>query len=79
MLTILPCLAWLAAMTSAALLVALWKLDDLRGATFAAVVGCFLLAAYCQFLGGSALLVRLGHVLQTVLAVYLLMRWKTSS
>lgn len=76
MLQILPFLAWLAAVTSAVLIVALWSADELRTAHAVVLVAWFLLAAWCQFFAASALPAAVGLLLQTVLAVYLLVCWK---
>ena len=79
LLILFPFLAWIAVITSAALLVMLWAVGELglRGATVL-LVWC-LVAAYCQFFGASAILATAGLVLQTVLAIYLAIRWKLST
>ena len=73
-----PFLAWLAAMTSAALLVALWSLGVLRRPGLVALLLWFLLAGYCQFFGGSTLVRVVGLPLQTILAIYLILRFRVS-
>ena len=73
---IFPFLGWLAVITSAVLLVALWGLGELRGAGFGLLLGWFLIAGCCQFLGESTLVWAAGLLLQTVLAIYLLIRWR---
>ena len=78
MLEILPFIAWLAALTSSTLLFVLWKFGDLKRRSLAALVGWFMLAGYCQFFGSSAVISAAGLVLQTVLAICLMIRWKVS-
>lgn len=79
MLLIFPFLAWLATITSAVLLIVLWNLGELRPPSLGVLLGWFLVAAYCQFLGGSAVLRAVGLLFQTILAVYLILRWRLSS
>ena len=76
MLQIFPFLAWIAPGTSAVLLVFLWSLGELGPRALAVLVGWFLLAGYCQFFSGSAVAAAAGLALQTILAVYLLFRWR---
>lgn len=78
MLSFLPFLTWLAAITSAVLLVFLWDLGVLRRLSLVITVGVFLVAGYCQFVSGSPMVAALGVALQTILAVYLMARWKLS-
>ena len=78
MLQIFPFLAWVAVVTSTVLLALLWSLGDLGRGGAGVLLGWFLLAVYFQFLGASALLQAAGLVLQTVLAICLLIRWKAS-
>jgi len=75
-LPILPFLAWLAAITSGVFLARLWSLGEIRPRELAAALGCFLIAGYCQFLGGSAIVSAAGLAIQTVLAIYLTVRWR---
>jgi hypothetical protein len=77
-LPILPFLAWLAAIASAVHLALLWSLGEFRRRSLAAPLGCFLVAVYCQFLAGSAMMRAVGLVLQTMLAIYLMVRWGLS-
>jgi hypothetical protein len=77
-LQIFPFLAWLAAIASIVLLTALWSLGELGPRSLPFLIGWFLLAACCQFLVGSAVVGAAGHVLQTILAIYLILRWKLS-
>ena len=78
MVQILPFLAWLAAITSAVLLIVLWRLGELRRLSVGVLLGWFLLAAYCQFLAASAIVGSVGLLFQTILAIYLMLRWKLS-
>jgi hypothetical protein len=77
-LQIFPFLAWLAAITSAALLAGLAALGELQGARLGVLAGWFLIAGFLQFFGMSAIETLGGLLLQTILAVYLLLRWKMS-
>lgn len=79
MLQIFPFLAWLAAIISAILLAALWNAGELGPGALGVLAAWFLVAAYCQFLGGSAIVAALGLLCQTILAVYLIFRWKLTS
>jgi hypothetical protein len=76
-LQIIP-FGWLAALTSAVLLIALWNIGDLSPRRLAVLLGWFLTAGYCQFLGASALVGAAGLLLQTMLAIYLIVRWRLS-
>ena len=76
MLQIFPFLAWLAAMTSAILLIVLWLSGELSSISLTAGISAFLIAAYCQFFGRSAMTGALGLLLQTMLAIYLIVRWR---
>ena len=73
---IFPFIAYLAPLTSAGLLIGLWFLGDLRPPVFAVVMGWFLIAVYCQFFWGSAVVAAIGLLAQTLLAIYLLFRWR---
>ncbi len=76
MLYIFPFIAWLAAITSAVLLAALWNLGELSRRSLLVLLGWFLLAGYCQFLAGSTAVGAMGLLLQTALAIYLVLRWR---
>lgn len=76
MLYIFPWLAWIAALTSVTLLIVMWAIGELAPRTLAVLGGCFLLAAYCQFFSASAPVGALGILLQTLLAIFLILRWK---
>ena len=71
-----PFLRWLAPLTSAGLLIGLVYLGELRPLVLAVVLSWFLLAGYCQFFWGSAVVAAIGLLAQTVLAVYLFIRWR---
>jgi hypothetical protein len=73
---IFPFAAWLALATSAVLLVMLLTLGELRLRGGSVLVGWFLAAAYCQFFALSADVAAAGLALQTLLAIYLILRWK---
>ena len=75
-MTLFPFLAWLAVVTSAALLASLYASGDLGRGSLSLMLGWSLVAAYCQFFGASAAIAAGGLALQTVLAVYLIIRWK---
>jgi hypothetical protein len=75
---IFPFLPLLAATTSAILLAALWYLGELSGRSLAVSAGWFVAAGYCQFFGRSAIVAAVGLLLQTLLAVYLAVRWRLS-
>ena len=75
MLQIFPFLAWLAVIVSAGLLVGLWATGELGSRGFL-LVGWMAIAAYCQFFGSSVAVTTAGLVLQTLLAIVLLIRWK---
>ena len=79
MLLIFPWLAWLAVITSAVLLVMLSGVGALGRREASVLVVWFFVAAYGQFLGATAVVVTAGLVLQTVLAIYLVIRWKLST
>jgi hypothetical protein len=67
---------WLAAVSSAVLLLALWAAGEL-GLLHRVVLGCWLLiAGYLQFFAESPAMTTVGLVLQTGLAIYLALRAK---
>lgn len=78
MLQLLPWVVWLATITSIGLLVVLFRLGELGPRALVLLGAWWLAAAYQQFFGRSALATAAGLVLQTVLAVYLIMRWRFS-
>lgn len=76
MLDVLPFLTGLAAMTSAVLIITLTVLGEFSRLGLVVHIGWFLVAAYCQFLAPTVWASTLGLALQTVLAVYLVVRWR---
>lgn len=76
MLQILPALAGLAALSSAVLLIVLWRFGETPPATLAVSIAWFLLAAYCQFVAPTMVAATVGLLLQTVLAISLILRWR---
>ncbi len=78
MFQIFPFLPWLATVTSAVVLIGLWATGELSGSGAALLLGWFLIAGYCQFFGASAFVTTSGLVLQTILAICLIIRWKAS-
>lgn len=79
MLHVFPFLTWLPLITSAALLVLLWNLGELRRDSGAALLSWFLIAGYCQFSAGSPVVRAFGLSFQTILAIVLSLRWKLSN
>jgi len=77
-LQIFPLLAWIAAVTSAVLIVVLWTARNLGRREVSVLAVWFVVAGFCQFRGSSAFSTTAGLVLQTVLAIYLIFRWKVS-
>jgi hypothetical protein len=78
MLDVLPFLAWLAAITSGVVLAVLWSGGELRPRSRLLLSPWFLLAAYLQFLGRSPVQSAMGLLLQTMLAVVLIVRSRLS-
>ena len=74
MIQLVPSVVWLALLTSAVLLILLWA-DDLGPRSRRVLPAWFLIAAYLQVFGGSAGAAA-GLALQTLLAVYLIVRWR---
>ena len=78
MIQFIPFIDWLAALTSITLLIVLWRAADI-GQLEAAVLGAwFATAAGVQVFSDSFLATRVALALQTVLAVYLIIRWRMS-
>jgi|ERR671936_67159 RsiW-degrading membrane proteinase PrsW (M82 family) len=75
-LPMFPFVRLIAPLTSFGLLFALWYLGELKPRTLAVLVGWFLIAGYCQFFAASAVVVAIGLLAQTLLAIYLLLRWR---
>ena len=76
MLHLLPFLAWLGAIVSLVILVLLRIFGGVDRRSLLPLFGAFLVAAYAQFVSRSDLVNKVGLVLQTLLAVYLLVRIK---
>jgi hypothetical protein len=76
MIIIFPFALWLAAITSVVLLLTLSIFGELGRRGLLVLPGWFLVAGYCQFLGDSSGVRALGLLLQTMLAIYLILRWK---
>ena len=79
MILLFPFVVYLAAVTSVVLLVALYWSADLPTRTGASLAVIFAAATYCQFFGPSDLIAALGLGVQTILAIYLLVRWRLSA
>jgi hypothetical protein len=69
-------LVYLAPITSAVMLVFLWRVGELGSRSIAALTSVFAVAGYFQFWGHSALITAGGLGAQTLLAVGLLLRWR---
>lgn len=78
-LALMAALRWMAVLVSAVLLVSLYREGNLGGPSLAVHVSWFAAAVGLQFLGPSAMYSAAGLLLQAVLAVYLIIRWKMSS
>ena len=76
MIQLFPFVVYLAPITSAVLLLMLGSAGELRWRAGLAVVVIFAAAVYCQLFGPSALIAAAGLGLQTLLAIYLLVRWR---
>ena len=79
MLNVLPFLTWLSAITSGVLLCVSWRFGDLRLGSGLVLLAWLLAAAYFQFCSAKPLVSAFGLLLQTILAVGLLIRWKLNS
>jgi hypothetical protein len=79
MLLFFPFAVWLAAATSAVMLVMLYATGELRGRAGSFAVASFLVAASCQFAGDSQVIVLLGFALQTLLAIGLIVWWRMTA
>ena len=71
-----PLLAWLAAIVSLVILILVYILGGVERRSLPPLFGAFLVAAYGQFVAGSVIVNRVGLVLQTFLAIYLIVRFK---
>ncbi len=79
MLQAFPFLPWIAITVSGVLLGTLWREGELGGRQTAILAAWFVVSAWCQFLGPSAVVSATGLALQTVLAIDLIVRWKLSA
>jgi hypothetical protein len=78
-LIIFPWIAWIAIAASAVLLLVFYSSGTIGRWALIVLAGWFLLAVYFQFFGDSGALRAFGLVLQTVLAICLLLRWKVGT
>ena len=76
MIPLFPFALWLSVVTSIVMLCVLWMSGELEGRGGLVLLAWLVLAAYGQFFGASSAGATGGLVLQTVLAIYLLVRWK---
>ena len=76
MLQLFPFVAWAAIVTSVVLLAVLFALGGLSTRGLAILALWCGVAAYCQFFGASAAVSAAGLVLQTLLAISLILRWR---
>jgi hypothetical protein len=74
----IPFIDWLAALTAIALLIVLWQSGDIGQVEGAVLAVWFVAAAGVQLFSDSFLATRIALAAQTVLAVYLIIRWKMS-
>ena len=79
MLQLFPFVVYLAPITSLVLLVMLASAGELRRRAGLVLSAIFAVAVYYQFLGGSPVVTALGLGLQTLLAIYLIVRWRLST
>ena len=79
MLDVFPFIAWIAPAASLVLLAVMWRFGEMRRVALLLAIVWFLVAAYLQFLGASPMAVAIGLALQTMLAVYLMVRFRTTS
>jgi hypothetical protein len=70
---------WLAPATSVVLLIVLWTCGEVSRRQGVVLLCWLLVAGYCQFSGRSVLVTSVGRVLQTFLAIYLVLRWKLTT
>ena len=76
MIQVFPFVAWLAPLISAALLIVSWADEESRGFRLTIVSALFAIAVYGQFFADSDRVHKAGLPLQTILAIYLLVRWR---
>ena len=78
-MTLFSFLTPLAALTSLVLLGLLGFAGDLGRREGAGLAVCFVVAGYAQFFGGSMIVAAAGLGLQTLLAIYLIIRWRLAA
>ena len=78
MLQLFPFLVYLAPIVSMVLLIMLAAAGELRYRARLVLGAIFAVAAYAQFFGRTALLGAAGLGVQTLLAIYLIVRWRLS-
>ena len=76
MLHLLPFPAWLATATSATLLIVNWRTGELSPGALLVLLAWFAVAVCCEFGAFSSGVSTTGLVLQTILAIVLLVRWR---
>ena len=76
MVQFIPFIDWLAALCSVTLLIVLW--DEIGSVQRALLSGSVVSVAGIQFFTDSFTTAKIAVALQTVLAVYLIIRWKMS-
>ena len=79
MLQLFPFAVYLAPIVSVVVFVMLAAAGELGWRAWLALGAIFAVAAYLQFLGGSAIIAAGGLGLQTLLAIYLIVRWRLSA
>lgn len=75
----LPFLALVAPVASVALLIGEYVSGDLERRGAIALGAMIAAAAYCQFFAGAAIVSAMGLAMQTLLAIYLILRWRLST
>lgn len=75
-MALMALLRWVAVLISAVLLVSLYWDGGLGRTSVTVHLSWFAVAAWLQFFAASASLSAMGLVLQTVLAIYLILRWR---
>lgn len=77
MIQFIPFIDWLAALTSITLLIVMWQGSDLGRIEAPVLAAWFGAAAAAQGFSESFLAARLALAAQTVLAAYLIIRWRS--
>lgn len=78
MIQFIPLIDWAAALTSITLLIVLWREGGLGGVELGILGAWFAAALGVQFFSASLLAARIALALQTLLAAYLIIRWRIS-